>query len=175
MKTNKGVTFVELVIVLAIMGVLAGVAFMSVNSIFGYDVKECVNDLSGSINNSRMDSLSHGTREMKIYKDSSDNCYYMKLYDPTKEASEEGSESKVTAAKISTSKVKVEYFTDKTATTGGTEITGAQTLILAFDRSSGAFKKLGSTDLYCQKIIVSRGAKQAVILFYPETGKHYIQ
>lgn len=168
MKNNKGISLIELIVVIAIIGIVTGMAAMSLNSLLGFDVKESVNDLSSEISRARVISLSHGPRELKIYKDAGDGCYYVTFYSTVL------GEDSVLAEKISAKNMKITYFTDKMAATG-TEITDTNVLRLSFDKSSGAFKPLNADLDYCQKITVSKGSRQAVILLYPETGKHYIQ
>ena len=48
-KDNKGYSLVELIIVIAIMALLTGTAFFSINMIFGAGAKACANDIKEAL------------------------------------------------------------------------------------------------------------------------------
>ena len=68
MKQNKGYSLIELVVVIAIMMVLAGVIGLQINMIYGFYAKECAKNLEAQLNKVQITNMSKKITEMEIYK-----------------------------------------------------------------------------------------------------------
>lgn len=170
---NRGMSLVELVIVVAIIVVVGAVGITSFNAMTGKPAQQCAQKLVYSLEKHRTTSAS------KV------GAYYVLSYDPaTKEIiAEEFVSNDLSAGYISVgrsaigaSKVEVTYYVDGDATAYNLT-TGSITL--QFDRSSGAFKPLSSANTatngkYCKKIVASRGGREFEVTLVPLTGKVYI-
>lgn len=160
MKNNKGFSLIELIVVIAILGVIAGGTILSTNVVFSMGVKGCTDYLYGYLGKTRIDAMSKASAELEIYRNSNGE-YYAKLSTETEET------------KIGKSPLEISYYINNDTTKY--IISDSNILKLSFDRSSGAFLPLEGSANYCEKIIIKGGAKESVILLVPETGKFYIQ
>lgn len=65
LKNKKGFTLIELIIVIAIIGITLGIAALSPSSIFSADVKGYANEFASVLRETRLSHISH-TYECKI-------------------------------------------------------------------------------------------------------------
>ena len=79
---NGGFSLVELIVVIAIMAVLTGIASMSLASVMGVSVKQCARDIQSAANQTRVSTLgkdevimtiTKGPKDPKDLKDLKDN------------------------------------------------------------------------------------------------------
>ena len=77
MKQNKGYSLIELVVVIAIMMVLAGVIGLQINMIYGFYAKECAKNLEAQLNKVQITNMSKKLTEMEIYK--KNDGYYVNV------------------------------------------------------------------------------------------------
>ena len=74
---NGGFSLVELIVVIAIMAVLTGIASMSVASVMGVSVKQCARDIQAAANQTRVSTLGKDEVIMTLTKGKkSDEAYY---------------------------------------------------------------------------------------------------
>ncbi len=80
-KRNKGWSFIELVIVLAISGVLMGMAGMSLNLIERANVKKAAQMVEKGLQKARSTSMVKGMSngEFEIWTSAIDNCTYFQI------------------------------------------------------------------------------------------------
>lgn len=170
---NRGMSLVELTIVIAIIAVVGAVGIMSFNVMTGKPAQQCAQKLVYSLEKHRTTSAS------KV------DAYYVLSYNAaTKEIIAEEFVSNdlslgytsIGRSAIGAANVEVTYYVSGDATAYNLN-TGAITL--RFDRSSGAFKQLSSTNTatngkYCTKIVASRGGRDFEVTLVPLTGKVYI-
>ncbi len=160
MKSNKGFSLVELIVVIAIIAVLAGATTIAISSIFGTHAKECARNIESQLNNVRVKTMGKYSVTLEIYK-GSDGAYYSKtiINNDTSNAEEK---------KIGRSKVKLEYSLAEDYS-GRKTLEAGDKIVFEFDRSSGALKEVSGK--CCSRIWVSHGNTEKVITIYKETGK----
>ncbi|PXV93318.1 prepilin-type N-terminal cleavage/methylation domain-containing protein [Lachnotalea glycerini] len=159
MENNKGLSLIELIVVIAIIAILSAGTVISIGLIFQSDVKECSHKLAGYIGQAKITTMSKVSGDLELYQDASDKDYYVTI------------SSETTPYKIGNSGLTITCVT-----TLGNEIviSNTNTLKLKFDRSSGAFKYLEGTTDYCNQIKIQKKTKEISIYLIPETGKYYI-
>lgn len=166
-QDNRGYSLVELIVIIAIVGILAGLSMVSIASVPQGQVKACTKELVYQLEHTRTNSLGYEGASLTLTMDA------------------DGVHTKCSVTKKGVT-------TDETKTVGkaGIEIYykidgGALTLLeddaltLTYDRSSGAFKypKLtvggseSTLDKYCTDIIIKKGSYQRQISLIPLTGK----
>lgn len=186
MKTkNAGVTIVELVVVIAIMAIVAGLSLASIGNLSGYRARECARKISSAISANKVTTLGKaknaGDITWKIGKEGNKVFFY--VY-------QGGVEIEKTL--MGKGRMSVKYTT-KTSTSSNTqEISDADptntALAIGYDRSSGKMcKAMTATTLETTgtgdpktsslySITVSNGGsgvfeKTYEIRVYPLTGK----
>ncbi|MCM1089691.1 MAG: type II secretion system GspH family protein [Butyrivibrio sp.] len=172
-QDNRGMSLVELTIVVAIIAVVSAVGIMSFNAMSGKPAQQCAQKLVYSLEKHRTTSAS------KV------GAYYVLSFDPaTKEIVAEEfvtndlslGYTSIGKSAIGAANVEITYYVDGDAA-GHSLSAGAITL--SFDRTSGAFKQLSSSNTatngrYCTKIVASRGGREFEVTLVPFTGKVYI-
>ena len=165
MKDNKGFSLVELIVVIAIMSILAGVVTISLSSANGTYVKECAAHMKSQLNNARQMTMAKSRVSLKFYVDSN-GAYYadMCVY-----GSDQVSVIDTTTTKLGRKSVVVQYTTNSSyAESSFTTLTASNPIEIEFDRSSGAVKNSSGC---VKQIKVSKGSNTKKITIYPETGK----
>lgn len=185
MRDNKGFSLLELIITIAILGVLITFGLSKTQVIFGYNAQEAYKKTMSAISAGKVQALSKSkltsnsisvkecvnapagsgshVNEMVytvIYKDG--NSIYTKTYVCGKAIVEDGE-------KIGGKGVVISYTLD-----GGTQVAlgdgEANGLMLSFDRSTGGFLP-SESNKYVREIHVSGGTREYVITLLPKTGK----
>lgn len=159
-KNNGGFSLVELIVVIAISVVLIGAATISIRSVMGVEVKQCARNIESIINKTRVTTMGKDSAVLEIYKDASDGAYYYKttingtVSDPSK---------------IGKNRIDV-YYSVNDDYTGKTQLNGSDSIVLQFDRSSGA-QKPDANGKCCSRIWIQKNSTEKVITIYKETGK----
>ena len=174
-KQNKGVSLLELIVVIGIIAVLTGVAVLSFNVIPKSRVRSCLRIIVSTIEGTRMDALSFCDAEVKIY------CNSEGVYADSIVYKDAGTAS-IATEKIGGADMEVYFLTNES---GATEVLleEGDGIIFSFDRSSGGFECLegmlgGSSvvgNVYCKEIKVVSGDITGEIELVPLTGKVYIK
>ena len=76
-KNNNGYSLVELIIVIVIMALLTGTAFLSISIIFGASAKTCANDIKEALAENKVTAMGKSEAKVEIYRDASDNNVYI--------------------------------------------------------------------------------------------------
>lgn len=165
-RNQKGFTLVELVVVIAIMGVMLTGGLLSFSLVVGQNVKGCTADVQGYIAQTRVESLSRPEGTVTLTLTSNDSGVYACMSVEKK------------TVKIGRPAIDVKYKVDDAAGSTYT-LDSTNKLVLSFDKSSGAFQKLPSTcpgaGNYCTEIILSQGGRTLKIKLVPQTGKYYVE
>jgi prepilin-type N-terminal cleavage/methylation domain-containing protein len=182
-QNNKGVSLVELIVVISIMAILTGMVSVGAGILVGRAAKETRDMLLTSLENVRAQTM--GKDAISVELSYTDNKY-MLTYTYNKTTAAHGTETVTESKVIGTDKCTIYYadssFSDTIATAsdcenllGGSKVTAGNPLRFSFDRSSGALK--ASTDasgatFYIAHIYVVQGDHDPYgIRLYPETGK----
>lgn len=134
-QNNKGYSLVEIIIVIAIMSILTGGVFFSINMVFGANAKTCANDIKSAISQCKVNAMGKSDASLEIYRSDKDQCIYARQW--IKESY--GWQPKE-PEKISNAKVYVTYAYI-TAKDNYIELDDTKHIFIGFDRSSGAFKE----------------------------------
>lgn len=174
---NGGFSLVELIVVIAIMAVLTGIASMSLASVMGISVKQCARDIQSAANQTRVSTLGKDEVIMTITKGNkakSSEAYYCTIV--TKDGLGKTTENE---EKIGKSNLGITYVLcdSKGNKTSDITLDDTHSLTIKFNRGTGAMapcmKSDGSSggDYYCMQIKVKKNSTEKIISFYPETGK----
>ena len=174
---NGGFSLVELIVVIAIMAVLTGIASMSLASVMGVSVKQCARDIQSAANQTRVSTLGKDEVIMTITKGNkakSSEAYYCTIV--TKDGLGKTTENE---EKIGKSNLDITYVLSDSKGNKTSDITldDTHSLTIKFNRGTGAMapcmKSDGSSggDYYCMQNKVKKNATEKIISFYPETGK----
>lgn len=186
MKENRGFSLVEVLIVVAIMGIMIGFVFIGLPLMTGQHAKKCANNMSAALGREKNYALARsGTADcyMELLLDA--DGYHVKYYIP-KDAVVTGSGTAdwVLAEDESIGSAQVDVTCELKDGTS-VPITTGQSIKLVYDRANGACKEsyqgdgsaVGLTNGYgspCTKITFDRGKKYEITL-YPDTGKHMLE
>lgn len=193
MKENKGFSLVELIIVLAIVAVLGGIAIYSLSLLTGQHARECANNTSAALDKEKNYALTRSATVdcyIEIVMRDGEG-YFARYYIPGSAITQTdwvlAEEQKlgrqrvsVIAALVSTDTGAIQNVTIDTDTS----------IKIVYDRTSGAFKgtvlsdgtdgdagNLPDTDTIagnqCTAITIDQGRTYEIEL-YPATGKHVL-
>ncbi len=163
---NKGLSYVELILVMAIMAILIGVISLSVGLVSRTNVTRGVEKLSSTFTQARTTSMARGNTngKLEISYDGSSYYYYVgNLSSPNKE------------------QLKVEFLSSPAVVSYATEadpntqiaITSTP-LVITFNQSSGSIQQCSDgagNVVSCGSITLTNGDTSATVKLYPSTGK----
>ncbi len=163
-KDNRGFSLVELIIVLAIMGALAGATFIGIGMISGKPAEECASKIFSTIQANRTTAMGKFSASVSFYVGA--NGIYVV---------EEVNGVDGTPVKIGEAGVKVQYrVTGDGAESWRNLGDSTAPLVISYNRSTGAFHDLeamGMDDKYCIEIKCSKANRTKTIALYHLTGK----
>ncbi len=185
---NKGLSLVELIVVIAIMAVLIGIGTFSLSLLFGTQAKSCAQKVSAMLSETKTGSLSRFDETMTLsLRSASDpdpaitsDGYYAEnqIYTIKKDGSPHPADSTEIRRMGSARVVITVRLSD------GTEFKLGEnnnSVTIRYNRSSGAFEPVtamvdGSaiTD-YIEKMTFQSGLRTYTITMVTETGKHTLQ
>jgi prepilin-type N-terminal cleavage/methylation domain-containing protein len=157
---KKGFTLVELIVVMAILGILGGFVGLSVSNVFSAEARKAASVIDAQLTQCRIDAMSReGTSVVKLSLNG-DKVQCELLRDGAAAESETFS-----------SRVKVQYYTDADAAAPH-ELTDP--LYLSFDRDTGALARPADNTVggNCVRIVALGGSSSGTITLVPSTGSH---
>lgn len=176
-NNNKGFSLMEMVVVISIMIILAGIASLSIATIFNTKAVQCAENLESTLNKVRINTMGRNEVILRVYQDSTNNQFYAEIitYSGIGAARTRTTEEKM----VGKSGIKVLYTTDESIVdptdSGVVEITPGTDMLVSFDRSSGSVKTFqddsGNTVNPVKTIWITRNDKVKKITLYEETGK----
>ena len=165
-QDNEGFSFVEIIIVVAILSVVMGVAGLGLGLINGKPAQECAQKITSQIQECRNATLGKFKTTFTLHRNAENEVVVTKTIQEDVSGT-----TKQEVTVVGESDVKVEYCDDSAGTTYQ-EVTQTSTLTFDFDRSSGSFLPVNvAENKYCHYIRVSKADKTYVIHLYPLTGK----
>lgn len=168
MKTsNKGFSYVEFILVIAIMAILVGVMALSMGLIGRTNINRGIEKVSSSLNQARNSSMARGSIR-GAFEISYDGTQYYCYVGAAGAADKEELQEELVA-----SPVIVGYYLAGDADTMY-QVTESNPLRIQYNQSTGSFKPITLADgseVFCDRIVMIHGDKVAEIKLYPETGK----
>ncbi len=159
-KDNRGLSMVEMIIVVAILSIVAGGLFLGIGMITSKPAEKCANKLVSLMQRNRITTMGKLEAWLEIYYkvDPSGKKYvYVKEVIRT----ESGAAYEEKETQIGEAGVELRYSID-----GATYAElGTSPLKISYDRSSGAFKD------YCKYIKIEKGNKTIKLELVQRTGK----
>jgi len=168
MKDHRGVSLVELIVVLAIMGVLAGAGVSLFGTLTGAKLNEASDKITAALGRTRTEALSRSDAEFTLYQNANGK-YYVDIY-------YSGNTGGTTITEeVGASQLSMSYSNSDGTTT---VISGTNQLKIQFDRSTGAIKSAyesNGSSIYTKNIVISAGTRTKTITLYTLTGKYSVQ
>lgn len=166
-KDNRGMSLIEIIIVVAIMGALIIGTSFTFGVVFNREEKAVIDRLDSELKKVKVETMSRSTVIMKLYRSDLDNCYYVQYNINSAEYS---------VIKISKKNTTLYYATSEPSAPL-IEI-GKTPIEISYKRGSGALEPTivsGASKKYIGKIATGHTSDAISIVFYPQTGKHKIQ
>lgn len=163
-KDNRGISLVEVMVVVAIIVVLGAVGIWGVNAISGKPAEQCAQQIIYSLERHRTSAMGKVNAKYVLYVDGSGKIMVDEYL--TNNAAFGAPIRKI---EVGATRNVVTY----TTSTGATYDLESNPLTLRFDRGSGSFQKLADGS-YCQSISIKRGGREYTVAFVPLTGKVYL-
>lgn len=162
---NRGMSLVEIIIVVAILAIVAGGVAMGLGFVTGKSVDECANKLRAAIQSNRTTTMGKLSAKLEICV-KADGIYVKETVGTAGEAAPRVSETRIGDADL-----EIKY-----AVSGGgyTTLPVGASLEISFNRSSGAFNPLPGGG-YCTEIVISKGGREKKLTLYYLTGKVELQ
>lgn len=169
-KDNRGLSLVELIIVMAIMAVLTGAVSIGVSLVTNKAVDKCATQLKASIQSARVTTMGKFQTYLEIYMTGDGLC----INEVVTTVNTDGTKTESTKQVITgDSSITVRYqLNDGSWQTLGD---ASNSLKLEFDRSSGALKPFPTggafAGKYCVAIEISKGSRIKTLKLAYLTGK----
>lgn len=161
-KEEKGMTLVEVLIVVAILSIAVGMAGIGISLLYSRDAESCAKNMNTMLETCRMNSLSkQGT-------------YYFLL----------DTENRICRIEPSVTSKDLPSRVDITLESEGAyDLSGNKVIQIEFDKSTGKVKSLTADSIpvsigdvsVIRLHTVSSGGKQATVVLVMATGKHYVE
>ena len=171
-KNNKGMSLVEIIIVIAIVGILAAASVSMAGNIKYANTQKAVESIEDKLDNLQVTTMSKASKQyLYIYRKGGN--YYAKV-STTATTNSNDSLFDDQGTKLSNSSLTIYYAKDNGSKT---MVDSSHFIRICYNRA-GAFyyPDANSTTLgtNCDKIYV-KGSREYTITLVEETGKHYVE
>ena len=170
-KNNKGFSFVELVVVIALIGVAVSLAGGALSTIYHARSKRAAETLDAVISQCKIDAMSNLDCELRIELD--DDNYYVRLYSFATD--DEGNTNEVIYKSERLASDRLNIFVGSE-----TEPISDNPLIIRFNRSTGAIQKAqygDTSDIFgasVTTVITLSSVGTHTVTLYKNTGEHVL-
>lgn len=163
MKDNKGFSYVELILVLAIMAIAVGLISLSIGLVGRTNVSKGADKLYSSFEQAR--AMAMGKPDTVLELSCVDGTYFCYVGSSTASAADK----QAARREIVTSPVEISYV--QSSVPGTMVPFNSGTIVFRYDQATGAFKKSPTIGDYCDQIVITNGNTMATIKMYSATGK----
>lgn len=163
-RDDRGLSLVEMVIVIAILAVVSGTVVLGISAAISKPAEECARKIQQSLQSARVYTMGKQTLSLKFYME--DGCVYVE----ETATMPDGSSKTKTPVKIGAKGVKVSYKLEEAADYSDLGDSG-HALVLSYNRATGGFNKPVGMPKFCDKIRVEKGNKVMTVSLYSLTGK----
>lgn len=167
---NRGFSLVEVIMVVAILSIMAGVIGYSFNLTNGKPAEQCAKRLASAISHGRTATMGKYRNTITVSKDA-DGLIVTEDTLVLAKDEEHGISDDVTSQRFSRvggKDVKVEY---KIGTGSYTELADGESIFLRYDSGSGAMKKTAPGDAYYTGFKISKADKIWYVKLETLTGR----
>ena len=178
MTNNRVITLIELIIVIAILGIIIGGVGLTFSIVNSADIEGCTQTLDISLEKTKNECMTKIEQQyLVLYKSTEDDYpgYYLGNVSKAGLATYTLSPEKDTKIGGNTIQIKV-------TVEGSSDLDVATTpVFFTFDRATGAFMYLNvgipshATTYYPSTITITNGNRTNIINCIQATGKHYIE
>lgn len=161
-NNNKGFSYVELILVIAIIAIVVGLVSLSMGLVGRTNVNRGAEKLYSSLSQARSTSVTRGTERGMLTISCDGNKYYCYIGSLTNPNADELKEALVS------SPVEIGYYYEGDDTLH--KITAGTSLSIGYDKASGAFIAIGENPC-CSQIVLINGDKTAAVKLHVATGK----
>lgn len=167
MKNNKGFTLVELVVVIALMGIIAGVSSTVISSVSKQELKDFTNNLDAMLCQTKIETMS-GMPDPMLELAIIDGEYRATLY----KNSSSTTPIRVKSQYLGEDYLYCRYYKGDEDTNGEPY---HEAIMFKYDRNTGELSISNSEITKLSVAMSEKGEKgQYVIQFVPQTGYHKI-
>lgn len=161
---NKGFSYVEMILVIAIMAILIGVMSLSIGLVSRANVNRGIEKVGSSLNQARNSAMAKGYLKGTFEITKVGDTYYYFVGDANSTNKDDLKEVLISAP------ATVGYYVIIDGSETYVAVTSANPLKIQYNQSTGAFRAMADGN-YCTGIVLANGDKEAVIRLYPDTGK----
>lgn len=164
---NKGMSLVEIIVVIAILSLLAGCLSYSINWASGKAAEECAQKLAYSLQQARTMAMGKNSITITVKKDSSGNIVTETVI-VSNAADGSAPSTNTTTTVVGKRNVLVEF--EDGSSRSELDTVG---VVFVFDRASGALKTLNGAEAGAKlpKFTISKGSTMRTIEIIPITGR----
>ena len=156
MKNNKGYSLIELIVIIAILGIITTGLTLGLSAINGRPADQCARALKMALTNHRLSTMGKESAFLKIYMDS-DGAVWV----------EEQLDGVTTSTKACGKGVSVKIHYNGSSTVDEMASGGVNAVNVSFDRQNGSFV-IGQNIDYLE---ISKASHRYMLKFYNLTGK----
>jgi len=168
---NRGITLIEIMVVVVIIGIMATAATMAVGAVYGRNANRAATKLSKLLDSARIEAMNRvdGQVALRISVDSDGDYIATVVYKSG--ATETLGQSEV----LGNSGLTVKIMKDNSGTEAEyITVSASQSFDFQFKKSLGSFKKGASSEPEIAGVVITSSSKKAEVVTVWETGRNYV-